>query len=106
MPDRFLVSRTPHCILACLLEVVYCFAIVASLFKVHGEFRCDLSGSVTIGLLFALADAVMQLPSSCRREAMVEDFLIERMEETVPRGDGAVRPVSGATGPYKALLLH
>src|SRR5262245_34826239 len=69
---------------------------VAAPFEVHGQLGRDLDGTLTQAGFESHADAAVQLHSASRRDALVDDFLMERVVETVSSSDRPVRPRIGA----------
>jgi hypothetical protein len=100
----FLMGRAPHSVLSRLLQILHRLVVVPSLLKMHGQFSGDLACLLAIGGFRSLADALMQPLSPSRWDTLVEDFLIQGVEETVPRRDSAIRPVRCATRPQKMCL--
>src|SRR5262245_10989467 len=92
MRDRLLIGMPLDRRLRRLAVIVHSSAVLSSSFKMHGQFRCDLSHSVAICLLFSLADPAMQVDTLSRWYPLVQRFLIQHVEKPVARGHSPVWP--------------
>src|SRR5262245_2688721 len=93
-------------ILSCLFKIVNSPPSVATFLKMHCQFAGYLSCSLTIGGLFAFANASMEPNASSCCHPLVHDILVQRMNKTVPAGDRAIGPLFNSCSPDKLAFCR
>src|SRR5215471_1528511 len=71
---------------------------VATALEVHGELGGDLAGPVAVTALETLTRPQVQARARADRDARVEHLLVERVNERIAPGHGAVGPLRLAHG--------
>src|SRR5215471_4369680 len=92
-------------VLSGLLQIDDRPEIVTALFKMHRQLCRYVPGMGPIGLLQALADALVQTDTSRCRNLVVDHILIQGVNELVASRDGPIGPGDGPGWPQKLLPL-
>src|SRR5882672_9234823 len=92
MGDRFLVGVAPQCIFSRQMAIPNGASMITSTLEMDGKDVRDFSTLVLIPALFALANALMKTPAPAGREAVIQDFLVQRVDKAVVARHTAIRP--------------
>ena len=88
------MSRYSRGILSGELTILYCVGVISALLKMRGQFNRDFVCSIAVGTLFTFTYPTMQIDAPPNWYSCIQDFLIQRMYESIAGRHCTVRPLA------------